>query len=256
LPISSLPIYENKHGLRPSELTAGDVAAFDRVNFEGKIKVNSSSGIIDNIGELPVNLIVDGRKSVINDVKRIVPISIQGVAVKGDEGGMIDKGFGFYSTIIMNQSITRVVGEPATVLIESNKDNHNIAVVTGNEIQFNLGKSSILLRQPVVHSSGVADFKNFYAYGNLYDKIPVLGQNITTTGENSFDVDYSDEFTITSSASFKGNTLPSRAELMYDYDELGSLANIFSLPYLNHLIVLCVLLGVITMYLMDKKFNF
>ena len=164
---------------------------------------------------------------------------MQGVAVKGDEGGLIDKGFGFYSTIIMNQSTTTVVGKPARVLIESNNDNHNTEVVTGNEIQFNLGKSSILLRQPKVHSSGVADFKNFYAYGNLYDKIPVLGQNITTTGENSFEVDYSDEFTIISSASFKGNTLPSRGELTYAYDELGSLANIFSLPYLKHLIVLC-----------------
>jgi hypothetical protein len=125
------------------------------------------------------------------------------------------------------------------------------SIIKAKEIQFDLSRADIALREPTIISSGITYFRDFYAYGELYNQIPAVGQNITVDGENSFEINYSDEFLVASSPSFKGKLLS--GQLAYPYDELGSLSSIFTFAYAKHLIILIILLVIIYFFLVDKK---
>ena len=61
----------------------------------------------------------------------------------------------------------------------------------------------------------------------MNDNVRVFGQNLGVEGKAIFNSQYSDKFTITHGISLKGKLV--RSQPIYPYNELGSLANIFSL---------------------------
>ena len=106
------------------------------------------------------------------------------------------------------------------------KNKSTNTTISGKEIEINLSKSNVLVRQPRVTSNGIINFGNFYGYAELYNKIRVLGQDLKIEGRVTFNTEYSDKFTITHGLSFEGNIVHSQP--IYPYDEFGSLAKIFS----------------------------
>jgi hypothetical protein len=73
-----------------------------------------------------------------------------------------------------------------------------------------------------------------------------LGPNLIVTGKTSFQVDYSDKFTLINDLTIDGKII--RPEPLYGYDELGSLINLSSEYF-----VLFAVVGVIVYFLSRYK---
>ena len=191
----------------------------------------------------------------LNDISQIIPINIGNVTVKSDRG-IITGGSGFYTQVSLNQSSIYFVGHPTTTLLITfkNKSTNNNTTIIGKEIEINLSKSNVLVRQPRVTSNGIIDFGNFYGYREIYDKIRVLGQDLRIEGQATFNSEYSDKFTITHGFSFEGNIV--RSQPIYPYDEVGSLANIFSSKNIPIYIMITSLLLLFNFYINKKKKTF
>ena len=195
---------------------------------------------------------IDGNHFMLNDVSRIIPINVGNVTLKSDRG-IITGGSGFYTQLSLNQSSIHFVGHPATTLLISFNDRstNNNTTITGKEVEINLSKSNVVMRQPKVTSNGIINFGNFYGYHELYRKIRVLGQDLIIEGQVTFNSEYSDKFTITRGLSFEGNIV--RSQPIYPYNEFGSLANIFSSKNILVYIVIMSLLYLLYRFYINKK---
>ena len=246
--------YHQYENISPSSLISGGVGAFETAIFEGDTEFHTSSGIVHNIDTLPIDLYVDGKRSTVENVSKVIPIDTEKVTIKGVSGGVLEGGYGFYSLFSSNKSSLITAGRPSIILLEfANSDNesNSSTVVAGNKIRLDLKTSSILLRQPKVFSNGISDFKNFFAYGELNNKVPALGQDFKISGRSSFSIDFSDKFAVIDNASFDGKFLTEQR--VNPYNELKSLSSIFSLQYARHVILVVILVSVAAIFLLEKK---
>jgi hypothetical protein len=243
-----LPAYKFRN-ISEADLGKGGIAAFNNATFIGELTLKSSSAIIDaDTPSIGVN--IDGNHFMLNNVSQIIPINVGNVTVKSDRG-IITGGSGFYTDVSLNQSSIRFVGHPATTLLISFKDRSTYTTIIGKEIEINLSKSNVLVRQPKVTSNGIINFGNFYGYAELYNKIRVLGQDLRIEGKVTFNNEYSDNFTITRGFSFEGNIVYSQP--VYPYDEFGSLAKIFSPNNMIIYILITSLLYLLSKFYINKK---
>src|SRR5256712_172993 len=210
-------------------LVLGGVTVFQNATFTGDIVLNSSSAIV-NVDSPSLMIKIDGKSSDFKYVSEIIPIDTDKTIIKS-HGGIINGGEGFYSHALLNQSSIVVAGHPSVLLLVFNNGSSN--TITGNNIQINLGESDVLIRQPRVESNGMTIFEGFYGYGDTGKRVRVLGDYLTIDGKVSYDIRYSDYFTVVHNSSFEGKiSTPSQ---IYSFDELGSLENIFttqSMPYI------------------------
>jgi hypothetical protein len=242
-----LPAYKFRN-MDEADLAKGGVAAFNNASFSGDLTLESSSALID-VDTPFIGVNIDGNYFTLNNVSQIIPINVGNVTVKSDRG-IITGGSGFYAQLSLNQSSIHFVGHPATLLI-SFKDRSTYTTIIGKEIEINLSKSNVLVRQPKVTSNGIINFGNFYGYHEVYDKIRVLGQDLRIKGKVTFNNEYSDNFSITRGFSFEGNIVYSQP--VYPYDEFGSLAKIFSPNNMIIYILITSLLYLLSKFYINKK---
>jgi hypothetical protein len=234
-----------------SSLVTGGVAAFSNASVIGELILESSSAII-GVDTPSIRVNIDGKDLFLDGVSQIIPINVGNVTVKSDRGE-INGGSGFYTHTSLNQSSIRFIGHPAILLLRFEDGNTNTTTtISGKEVQINLAKSNVLLRQPTVISKGIIDFDNFYGYGELNNKIRVLGQDLRIEGKLTFNNEYSDKFTIIRGTSLEGN-LVYYQQPIYPYNEVGSLANIFALPNIRYILTLLLIFVVFYFYIASKK---
>jgi hypothetical protein len=244
-----LPSYKFRN-IGEADLAKGGVAAFNNATFIGDLTLESSSALID-VDTPSIRVNVDGNHFTLNNVSQIIPINIGNVTVKSNRG-IITGGSGFYTQLSLNQSSIHFVGHPATLLISfKDKSTNNNTTIIGKEVEINLSKSNVSVRQPRVTSNGIISFGNFYGYQELYHKIRVLGQDLIIEGQVTFNSVYSDKVTITRGLSFEGNIV--RSQPIYPYDEFGSLANIFSSKNILLYIGITSLLFLLFNFYINKK---
>jgi hypothetical protein len=231
-----------------ASLITGGVTAFNNATFNGDLTLKSSSAIISvNTPSIRVNN--DRKDLTLSDVSEIIPINNENVTIRSNMG-IINGGSGFYTHVLLNQSLVHFTGHPAILSLTFKDGSTNIIV--GKEIQINLAKSNILLRQPTVVSNGIINFINFYSYGELNNRLRTLGQDLQIEGRVSFNSIYSDNFTITRGTWLEGKL--ERSQPTYPYDELGSLAKIFILPNtLQYIVTLLMIYLIFSIYILKKK---
>jgi len=237
-----LPIAEPNER-RKYAFSEGGVIAFGNALLQGESSFQSSSAII-YLNSSSIQGKIDGTEFESNDVSKILPIDIEQIIVKTSEG-KIEGGVGFYTKSIFNSSKLNFVGKPAILLLEEN--NGNQTIITGEDIQINLDKSTMLIREPKIFSNGTIKFKNFYSYGNPSINLQILNQDILVIGKTFFQTKFSDNFIIAHESSIDGDII--RSQPRYPQDEIGNLSNIFSssfLPYLGILSIVFVIINVLS----------
>ena len=220
----------------PFNIVAGGVAAFNKATLDGDMILDSSSAIL-NVERSPVQFNVDGRGFFLNNLSKLLPINIDNLTLNSNEG-IIDGGSGYYSHVFLNQSTLNVKGHPA--ILELNFKDGSTRTLSGNEILVNLTKSNMLIRQPGFELVGEANFDNFYAFGELNDKVRKSGQDMKINGNVAFNIEFADKFSLTKGMRFEGEV--ANTQLVYPYDELGLLVeNIFTVPYIRFLLTMLVI---------------
>jgi hypothetical protein len=79
-----------------------------------------------------------------------------------------------------------------------------------------LPKADVLIRQPQIDSNGRTDLYKFSGHGSLFREIGgggELGPNLIVNGKTSFQVDYSDKFTLINDLTIDGEI--TRPEPLY-----------------------------------------
>jgi hypothetical protein len=121
--------------------------------------------------------------------------------------------------------------------------------ITASNVEVSLSKADVLIREPQIDSTGRTDIYKFAGYGELFREIGGgggLGPNLVVTGRTSFQVGYSDKYTIFNNLAMDGEI--DRSDPFYGYDELGSLINLTSWYF-----VLSPIVGVIVYFLSRYK---
>ena len=59
-----------------------------------------------------------------------------------------------------------------------------------------LNKTNLITRQPDIFINGISNFTQFYAYGDLSEKLKILGKDLVFNGETRLNIAYSDNFII------------------------------------------------------------
>ncbi len=245
------PVYNVTNRNEVSSLVSGGVATFKNATFNGVLVLKSASAIV-NVDSSYLTIKSDGNSSNFNNVSKIIPINTDETVIKSQEG-IISSGEGFYARVLLNQSSIQLAGHPTTLLLIY--QNGNTTTLSGNEIEISSEKLDMLIRQPRVESDGVTKFENFYAYGELNQKLGALNERLLVNGKVSYDSQYSDIFTIAHNSSFAGEI--SHSVQVLAFDELGSLENIFTvqnLPYML-IIALVIILGNVIVYHRKIIFN-
>ena len=210
------PIEESQHSL-----TAPSLMAFKNATHVGNTQIFSSSAMIF-LNNTSVVVNTDGDNLEFDNVNKIFPINVEKL-ILNNHGVVIDGGNGFYSRVFFNSTEVKFSGEPSVISIHF--QNGDETIISGNEIQFNLTNSSMLIRQPTIITDGMTKFTDFFAYRDLYKELRVLDENFQFLGNLTYKTKFSDEFTTALNPSFEVEILLS--EPKYPYDELGNLKNIF-----------------------------
>jgi len=242
---AKLPAYEFMGRGKLSPVTGG-VSAFKKATFTGYLTLKSSSAVI-SVDAPSIGVNIDGEDLTLNGISQIIPLDIDEATLEADRA-IIDGGSGFYTQVLLNQSSIHFTGQPVILSVFFN--NGSATTINGKEIQINLAKSNISLRQPTVTSIGNILFESFYGFGELAKSIRVLGQGLQIEGIVTFKIEYGDVFTVTHGFSFSGELI--RSEPLYPYDELGSLYNLFTPSYLP-LLLLIALIFTIVYFIIPRK---
>ncbi len=201
------PINDNQYSL-----TAKSLMAFKNATFVGNTQIDSSSAIIFlNNSSLLVNADEDNLE--FHKVNRIIPIYVEKF-ILDNQGAVLDGGYGFYSKVFFNTTKVKLSGDPSVISIYF--QNGDETTISGEEIQFNLTNSTMLIRQPTIITDGITKFTDFFSYNALNKELRVLNENIQFLGKLNFKTKFSDEFTTAINPSFEGEILWS--ELKYPYD--------------------------------------
>lgn len=231
-----------------ANLVSGGVAAFKDAEFVGNITLQTSSALIKlNSSRILVNL---GTKNfVMNDVKEIIPIDTKTIGIWDSTGGVLKQGLGFYSRIVLDAPLFKYNGNPSTISIVFT--NGSTLTLKSKEIQIYLPKSDIILRQPSILVNGIVYFTQFYAYGELSNKLKSLGADLKIDGKVYLRNQYSDEFTVTQGITLEGKI--SGIPQKYSYNELSNLLDIFQYSNIRHILAILVIFIVIDIFILKRN---
>jgi hypothetical protein len=220
----------------------GNLAAFSKIDFEGSVTIHSPTAVIKKMsGALTLTL----SNVTLTDLSKIVFIGDR--IILDTKNGSLTNGMGFYSNIYSdNLGVTSATEKPATITLEFNDGTKQTIVTSTKNIHID-GDSVAILRQPKLDIDGKITFYNLYTYAQLSD-LRIFGSNATLKGRLSFDVNFGDEFTITTNFTYTGKIIADE----YQYNELDVLCH--SIP-----VILVSGIFVITVYalvmLIMKRFK-
>jgi hypothetical protein len=230
---------------------SGGIASFKSGEFEGNVTMRSSySQIGTNSAESVIE--IDGTHSELRDVSGIIPYSLDRFEAKSNIS-KIAGVYGFYTTSISpNKTIINFIGKPAVVSIvfEDNEEK----MVTGSNITMTLDNAEIFSRQPFIVVNGISNFSQFYAFGDLYDKVRVLGSDLQIRGESTFNVKYADSSILIEDTSLRG--YDSSRDGLYGIVEavnLLKLDNLLKFETLSGILLLTIFYCLYNFYLLKRK---
>ncbi len=185
----------------PSDLIKGRIAAFQNVALTGDVILESTSLTIDtNTHKSLIN--EDGKEFYLENLMQIIPLYVDKIQVKSNSS-IISGHYGFYANSFSpNKTLANFIGNPAILSILSEDGEESL--IYGGNITVELDNADILSRQPKVMVSGVSNFSQFYAYGELGDKVRALGLDLEVLGESSFNIRYADKFILVDHAQLDG----------------------------------------------------
>lgn len=242
------PIQTNRTSIM--DTITGGVASFARVGLVGNTSIVAPSAILSYATPSTAKIFVrdTNETMVLTNISYITPIRADDVNITSNYPSIINGGSGFYTNILLNKSSVLFSGLDNEGIISINLANSSRIVVQGKEVQIDSDKVEVLARQPRVESDGIADFVNFYSYGELRSQIRLYGNDLTVKGKTSFTAQYSDQlFTIANSTQIDGDTAI-KDDTRYNYNELIVLVNIFSSP------LIIIILVVAVVYIIFKSF--
>jgi hypothetical protein len=224
-------------------LTAERVATFEQVGFSGDLSMKSTSAIVMPNSADIITVGIDGHKSKLENVSEIIPLNSSSVTIYANKGILYGGPSGFYSRVSLDQSVISFSGQPVRLMLKNSFGNQT-SEITASNVEILSSKADVLIRQPQIDSNGRTDMYKFSGHGALFREIGggELGPNLIVNGKTSFQVDYSDKFTLINDLTIDGKI--TRSELLYSYDELGSLIYLSSEYF-----VLFAVVGVIVYFL-------
>jgi hypothetical protein len=221
-----LKLYEFKDR-SPFSLIVNRAGAFEKVGFSGDLSIKATSAIVRPSGTDMITVRINGHDSKLDNVSEIIPINSSSVSIHANKGILFGGGSGFYSRISLDQPVITFDGQPVRLMLKNSFGNQT-SEITASNVEVSLSKADVLIREPQIDSTGRTDIYKFAGYGELFRAIGGggLGPNLVVTGKTSFQVDYSDKYTIFNDLAMDGKI--DRSDPFYGYDELGSLINLTS----------------------------
>jgi hypothetical protein len=228
-------------GNNPTSLVSGGITAFTDARFKGDINIKARSSIIMT-DDSEVKLHIDGESKVFNNITHIVPSHINGLDVRTNDTEIYGYS-GYYTNVLLhNSSILSLDGDPVILLVVF--DNGEEMYVTGEKIQMSLNKTNLITRQPDISINGIANFTQFYAYGDLNEKFKILGKDMVFDGETKLKIVYGDNFMISKGSSFEGNI---QSPLLNYYTNIEFI-NLFQWPDIGYIFILASVLIAFNIY--------
>jgi hypothetical protein len=195
-----IPIYKSIEK-SPLDLVEGGIGAFSKGAFNGNVTLQSTSAII-NTNTVKSKINVDGVNSDIENLLQIVPLNVDQVKIKSNSS-IISGIYGFYANSFSpHKTVLNFTGNPSVLSIIYN--NNEERRINGSDITIELDNANIISRQPKIMVNGVSDFIQFYAYGELGDKIGAIDIDLKVIGESNFDIRYADKFIMIEKAQLTG----------------------------------------------------
>jgi hypothetical protein len=232
----------------PYSLANERVAAFEQVSFSGDLSIKSASAIVRPSSTDIITIRINGHDSKLENVSEIIPLDSSSVTIYANKAIMSGgASSSFYSRVSLDQSVISFSGEPVRLMLKNSFGNQT-SEITASNVEVLSSKADVLIREPQIDSTGRTDIYKFSGQAELFREIGGggLGPNLVVNGKTSFQVDYSDKFTLVNDLVIDGNII--RPEPLYGYDELGSLINL-STEYF----VLLPIVGVIVYFLSRYK---
>jgi hypothetical protein len=212
----------------PYSLANDRVAAFEQIGFSGGLSIKSTSAIVRPSNTDMITVRINGHDSKLENVSEIIPLNSSSVTISANKG-MMSGGApsGFYSRVSLDQSVISFGGEPVRLMLKNSFGNQT-SEITASNVEVLPSKADVLIRLPQVDSNGRIDIYKFAGQAELFREIGGggLGPNLVVTGKTTFQVEYSDKFTLVNDLVIDGKI--NRPEPLYAYDELGSLINLSS----------------------------
>jgi len=232
----------------PYSLANERVAAFEQVGFSGDLSIKSTSAIVRPSSTDIITVRINGHDSKLENVSEIIPLNSSSVTIYANKGIMSGgASSGFYSRVSLDQSVISFSGEPVRLMLKNSFGNQT-SEITASNVEVLSSKADVLIREPQIDSTGRTDIYKFSGQAELFRAIGGggLGPNLVVNGKTSFQVEYSDRFTLVNDLIIDGKII--RPEPLYGYDELGSLINLSSEYF-----VLFPIVGVIVYFLSRYK---
>ena len=117
----------------------------------------------------------------------------------------MENGIGFYPFMDIDNPEIVITGQNISISAStSNGTLVNYQNLTSVKLSVN-GSLSAYLRNPTIHLNGEAFFQDAYAFHSYLASLHTLGQDINITGEISFDLPLSDQYSIASNFAWTGS---------------------------------------------------
>jgi len=204
----------NKAQITAENPVRGNLATFSKIDFEGNITIHSTATVI--IKKMNNTLTLTLPNITLTGLSKIIFIGDK--IILNAKKGSLNNGMGFYSNIYSdNLIVISATGTAETIILEFN----NGTKQTINEPIHNIridGNSVATLRQPTLQIDGKITFCNLYTYASL-SYLAIFGKGALLHGRLSFNVNFGDEFTVTTNFAYTGKLTTDG----YRYDELNVL---------------------------------
>lgn len=245
------PVY-NTTDKTPLSLVTGGIGAFSNGTFIGNVTTLSTSAII-NTKTVESIINIDGADSNIENMLQVVPWHVDQVKTNSNSS-RISGMYGFYANSISpHQTALNFIGNPAILSVIYN--NNEERVIYGSNITIQLDNANIIYRQPKVMVDGVSNFSQFYAYGELGDKIHALGTDLEVKGKSNFDITYADKFIMIDNAQLNSNYETEYTGYFRDNENINLLKvdNLFKVDTLSYITLLILIFCLYNVLITKRK---
>jgi hypothetical protein len=207
---------------------ANPVFAFKSASLQGNISINADSLIPSENLDLPeVYISSNNVPTLLKDVTSLSIQNIGGKIALSSHNVSLENGTGFYPFMVIDNPEIVITGQNISMsALTSNGTLVNSQSSTSIKLSIN-GSLSAYMRNPSIQTNGEAFFQETYAFHSYLTSLQTMGQDLNITGEISFNLPLSDQYSIASNFTWTGSAV--RNPPAFTWDELGSIKE--SIPY-------------------------
>lgn len=235
----------------PSSLVTGGIATFSNAVLSGNITTITKSAIINTNTSDPIILIDDNfinhKNSNKTNLVQITPINLESIKIMSNFTDLRGE-YGFYThSEHPHNTIINFTGNP--VILNLLYNNNDSQLIHGKNIIIITDNSEIVSRQPKIIVDGISNLTKFYTYGELNDKLRILGKDTTISGKINFNVKYADKFILVENAQFPTKDVVSWTDYFRDMEKL----NLINLDNIVIIMLFVIIFIVYNYYLTTRK---